>query len=142
MRKILCSLLVLGLAGISACGASRPDTARIAEPDLLHHRFVIEDANGVAFTERVPFIQFGEDMLITGQICNNFRGKAELKDGVLTMPLAAATMMMCPDAERNAFERDLFKMLSDGANASYKGNTLTLENNGKVFRFSLRDLPQ
>ncbi|MDL2271577.1 META domain-containing protein [Desulfovibrio sp. OttesenSCG-928-I05] len=141
MKKIPFALLALALLAVSACGASRQSTPMIEVSDLLHHRFIIESVNGVPFTSefRTPAIEFNEGMLLTGQICNNFRGKGVLKDGVLTMDQAAATMMLCPDPALNDLERSLFKMLHEGVNIQREGEKLTLQRDDKTLVFTLRD---
>lgn len=141
MKKIPFALLALALFAVSACGASRQSSAMIEPSDLLHHRFVLESVNGVPFTSefRTPVIEFNEGMLLTGQVCNNFRGKGELKDGVLVMNQAAATMMLCPDPALNDLERSLFNMLHQGVNIQRDGNTLTLKHEDKTLVFTLRD---
>lgn len=139
MKKTIYFLLVLMLAGTSACGTSGTDTPKVSEADLLHHRFITEIPEGGDFPEPVAHIEFTEGMMLVGRICNNFRGQAELKDGILTMKQGAATMMLCPDPARNQFEQELFAMLHDGARVTRQGDTLSLERDGKTLRFTLSD---
>lgn len=137
--RMLCCLLALFSLG--ACAAGQPSAASVEASDLLHQRFTLSRVNGEAFSSefRVPSIEFGEDMMIFGQICNNYRGKGEIEEGRLFVRHAASTMMLCPDQALNDLEHKLFTLLREGAAIRLDADQLVLEGNGLQLDFERND---
>lgn len=134
MKKLYLILFVLPL--LAACGpAQTGPKADVGEADLVGKHFVLVSVNGEAFSaERTPNLRFGENMRIFGQACNVFNGATQLKNGVLTVPLMASTMMTC-DEKLNTLERDLFTMLRNGAALTLEDGQLFLVGNGLRFEY-------
>ena len=133
-------MILLALPLLAACNsASSGKDAKSApsETDLLNHRYVLSSVDGKKFanSERTPEIEFGKDMRITGQVCNRFNGNGQLKDGVLTVPQMATTMMACADTDLNKMERDFAAILRSGAKISFDGKTLTLSGEGVTLEY-------
>ncbi|UQZ89349.1 hypothetical protein C4J81_09125 [Deltaproteobacteria bacterium Smac51] len=103
---------------------------------LTHQKFTLKQVNGAAYDkEMVPFIEFGENFLVLGKVCNNFRGPGELKDGVLTVREAASTRMACPDEDLSRLENSMLKMLENGARISMEGSSLFLREGDNTLIF-------
>ena len=138
MRKVLLILFALPLLAACNSGAASGDSQSVpSEADLLNRRYVLSSVDGKEFagTERIPEIEFGKDMRITGQVCNRFTGNGQLKDGVVTVPLMAMTMMACADP-MNTMEKDFAAMLKSGAKISLNGKTLTLSGEGLTLEYT------
>ncbi|MDL2279946.1 META domain-containing protein [Desulfovibrio sp. OttesenSCG-928-G11] len=155
---ILTALFAFGLGGCSAdslplereANASQQEktdggsalAAQKTPEDLLDRHFVLLSVNGVDFSgkERIPELEFGEDMRIAGGICNRFAGKARLEDGVLLAGRLALTRMLCVDEELNKLEQRFTRMLEQGASLSFDGKTLILEGAELTLVFRRSDL--
>lgn len=124
MKKIFAILLSLPL--IASCAAA--GSAAVGTGDLAANAYVLTHVNGEAFAhrERMPEIEFDATMRVAGQVCNRFMGQGTLKDGVLTVPQMASTMMLCADGKLNEMEREFSDMLRQGAEVTLSGDTLTL----------------
>lgn len=107
---------------------------------LSRQKFVLVQINEADYSgpegQPVPSLEFGEDFLVSGRICNNYRGPGELQDGVLSVRAMASTRMMCPDTNLNQLETRFFQMLENGAALSMNGDRLTLRqgDNSLVFK--------
>lgn len=113
-----------------------------AEPtvseSLAGKSFLLKSVDGRPFTtERVPHIEFGRDLSVSGAICNSFRGPGNLKDGIFTSQ-AASTRMLCPDQALNQLESRFHQMLRGGAALRLADNTLTLWNADVTLVFEAR----
>jgi len=125
LRRPLILALLLALPLFAACGA--PKRAADGAAPALTGLFVLQSVNGQAVAwERQPEIEFGEGLQLSGQVCNRFFGPAAYKNGVLTAPQMAMTMMLCIDDRLNQLERDFAGLLRDGARLSLEKDTLTL----------------
>ena len=115
-------------------------TKTVTADDLASQRYVLESVDGVAFAnkERTPEISFDATMRVAGQVCNRFMGQGTLRDGVLTVPQMASTMMLCADPKLNAMEQEFAKLLRDGARLQLDGDNLSLSNDLTTYTF-LRD---
>ena len=136
--KIFFFLLIV-FAGLSCAGKY----SELTTDDLIHHRFVLENFNGIQIkvnpaSSAASSIEFGEDMMITGVFCNNYSGQASLKDGKLHAE-AVSTRKFCFDERLTQSESAFFKALSEGANLKNTGDLLTITHGGNVFVFRLRD---
>lgn len=148
MKRLLTILLLLPVLAACAASAGGKDDAP-TEESLRHRRFVLTQVNGEAFqvaaeqkaAGRVPEIEFNEGNTISGRVCNSFHGPAVIKDGVLTAPMLASTMMLCTDQALNRLERDFHAMLRKGARMTLaKGHaTLTLKGDDLTLVYKLSD---
>jgi Heat shock protein len=133
MKKIIALLLSFPL--VASCAAATPS---VTIADLTAGTYVLQSVNGEAFSgrERTPEIQFDENMRVAGQVCNRFMGQATLKDGVLTAPQLASTMMLCVDPRLNEMERTFAAMLREGAQLELNGDNLTLRGEQNEFIYT------
>lgn len=118
--------------------AQAPSDGVVVWKALADRTFTLATVDGEAFAVTMgkqPFIRFGEDGRLSGSACNGFTGPGELKDGVLTVENAAATMMMCVDENLVKYERDFHRMLREGFSLSLSGATLTLKNGDRTLTF-------
>ncbi|MCC8179345.1 MAG: META domain-containing protein [Planctomycetes bacterium] len=107
--------------------ASPLTASGLSAADLQGKKFVLAKLNGAAFrAERLPRIEFGRDLQVSGRLCNNFRGTATLADDTLTMENAASTMMMCADQSLNQLEQDFHRHLRDGVKVVLRDRKLHL----------------
>lgn len=127
MKKLYLILIALPLLAACAAGPAGPKASGpVSEADLLQKNFTLVSVNGESFAgkERVPSIHFGEGLRVTGQVCNRFMGNATLKDGVITVPQMASTMMLCADPKLNALEQKFAQIMREGASISLDGDKL------------------
>lgn len=98
---------------------------------LMHQKFVLVQVNEADYVSPgelpTPSLEFGDDFLVSGRICNNYRGPGELQGKVLSVRAVASTRMMCPDTGLDELERKFFQMLEGGAALSMDGDRLTLK---------------
>lgn len=138
------SFFLLILSGYNKGYAQNLEDEKISlgQKDLLHHRFILNSINGKAFSSKghTPSIEFNEGFRVGGEICNNYRGQAELQGETLTVKEIASTRKFCADPELNKLEIDFFAMLGQGAKITLKeGKILTLSRGEQVLEFVLRD---
>jgi Heat shock protein len=131
---VFCLSIVFTAAG---CAGNKP----LAQKDLMHRRFVLVSVDGKPFTTpmRQPDIEFGENFLVYGGMCNHYRGHGKLAGNVLTVDRLASTRMLCPDDELNKLEMLFGQMLAAGADISFDGKTLTLKQGGRTLLFTVSD---
>ncbi len=96
-----------------------------------------KELSGLAFSDlsETPTLVFGENFLVAGKICNNFRGTGTLKGDVLNVSPVLSTRMACPSASWNQLEQDFFRQLESGLKVSRDGHTLKLEGSNHFFVF-------
>ena len=129
-------LTILAFLGLAACQSTNK---QVDSKDLLHHNFVLVSIDDKPFTgDRVPNLEFNEDMRISGGICNRYVGQAQLQNSTLTVPNMASTKMICNN-ELDELEGSMSKMLVNGAKLTLQGNVLTLEDNEQKLTFHLKD---
>lgn len=155
MKRLLYTLLLclplFGLFGVlGGCAGSSGNAAEemktqtpLSEADLIGHTFSLGSINGTEFRSelRTPELRFGEGMRVSGRVCNSFSGPGTLKDGMLTVPQAASTMMLCPDQALNQLENDLYEMFRLGAKLAYDAQSgkLTLSRGELSLEYRLND---
>lgn len=109
---------------------------------LQHHRFVLTSVNGQALnTQGKPLeLSFGENMYVSGNMCNGFSGKGSISGGELKVKALAMTRMLCSDPQRNTLDHTLSTMLRDGAQVDLTENQLTLATADQTLVYKLADL--
>ena len=143
MKKTLPLLLASLLAGCNL-GGTAPTATALQQCDLLLHRFVLVSVDGTqvpsdAQSTRVPSIEFGEKMHVSGSMCNNFVGQGELQGNVLTVKNLAGTRMMCPDPLLNQWDQLIGVVLQNGAQISLQGNELRINGADHQLVYSRKD---
>lgn len=110
MRKLILSLTLLTLP-LAGCFDSNSDSTDGAAMNLIGS-WTITGVDGKAVTanaERPLTITFEEDGKFHGQnFCNNFFGTAEMELPKISFGASGATMMACPDLDK---EQALFTTL-------------------------------
>lgn len=147
MKKILMSAATLLL--VTACasegGEMAKDSNSVTAKDLQHHNYVLTEIDGKAYriakNAMSPNIAFGEKMNISGEMCNNYFGQGELKNGVLTAKGVGMTRKFCSDATLNQLDQKISQLLEDGAKVSLEddGKNLILSNDKTTLKFWLKD---
>ncbi|MDE1513740.1 MULTISPECIES: META domain-containing protein [Vibrio] len=127
---------------ISAC-ASNNNHQQITVQDLQHHNWQLVQIDGKDVTKdeqhQAPRLEIGEQMMASGNAgCNNFFGKAELKDNQFRIEKMGMTMKMCLP-EMMDTEQMVSKTLSDWSTITLTNQTLTLKNDVHTLTFTLRD---
>ena len=168
MRKIIVPGLIIGLMlasfigwGMMSCRSealhessqARPEEERLQASDwpaaLANHNFVLYSFNGRELPEKDPDgaprmwpnLSFSQWPEVTGRICNNFRGQAEVTAEGRLKIFAATTRMMCLEESLNQQESIFHQITSSGTefDLSPDGRVLTLSGNGHLLVFHLRD---
>lgn len=116
----------------------------VKESDLLHHNFILASVDCTAIKNstkdpRPLNLEFGENMHISGAMCNNFMGKATLKDNVLTTNPLASTRMACLDEQKNRLDRVIANVLNKGAKVDLDQSSLTLTTPEHTLVYNLKD---
>lgn len=135
MNKLL-TLAAIGM--LCSVMANAVDArGRVDMDDVVGNRFVLTTANGEKPAgEREVFFQIDAEGMMFGRVCNNFRGKAELKGEILAMRQAISTRMMCMDGGLSALENKFLHMMDRGALVSMAGDALTLRRDGDTLVFT------
>lgn len=138
--------VIAGLAAmaISGCAATGSNDA-IHPQQLQHHRYVLESVDGTKITTRTPRqpeISFGENMHVSGQMCNRFMGQGSLSGNTLVVSAMASSRMMCVDPQLNQLDGIISDMLNRGAKISLAGQQMTLTTPQHTLVWKLSDLVQ
>ena len=138
MKKtsLLTALFTASLV-LSGCDGSKT----LQEADLMHHRFVLTKANGqdISLDDQAEII-FGENMTITGKMCNHFSGKVTLDNGSIKGSGIVMTKILCNDDQLNQLDYVIEKLITDGSKIELKNNQLTLKNDTNRLVYQLKDL--
>lgn len=114
-------------------------TSGLTEAFLTHQKFVLKKINHADFNNAAglgaPTLEFGDGFMVSGKICNNYRGPGQLADGRLTVKAMMSTRMACPDTAYGQLENRFFSMLESGAEISMNGPYLTLSQGDSVLTF-------
>ncbi|MEE8728593.1 MAG: heat shock protein HslJ [Rahnella inusitata] len=132
---ILATAMTLG-----ACSMNQ-NTA-VKQTDLQHHRFELLSVDGQtvpAAQGRIPEIEFGEKMHVSGKMCNNFFGQGELQNSVLTVKGLASTRMLCSDENLNKWDQVIGEVLNNGAALNLQDHKLTLTQGKHTLVYRLKD---
>ncbi|QLM08321.1 heat shock protein HslJ [Escherichia fergusonii] len=138
MRKFV-ALIALSLL---TAGCVSNGKMFVNRDQLQHHRFVLESVNGKPVTGETtqPELSFGENMTVSGSMCNHFTGKGKLSDGELRVKDLAMTRKMCTNPQLNELDKTISQMLSNGAQVDLTANQLTLATAEHTLMFKLADL--
>lgn len=140
MTRLL--LPALAVLAFSSMVFAQNNPGRITADDLAGQRFVLIDANGKKpVGEREIFFQVDGDMMLSGRVCNNIRGKAALTGEILRMEQAVSTRMMCMDGGLSELENLFLAMMNQGSLAVLSGDRLVLRRGGDVLTFEKRAAP-
>lgn len=138
MRKFV-ALIALSLL---TAGCVSNGKMFVNRDQLQHHRFVLESVNGKPVTGETtqPELSFGENMTVSGSMCNRFTGKGKLSDGELRVKDLAMTRKMCANPQLNELDNTISQMLTKGAQVDLTANQLTLATAEYTLMFKLADL--
>lgn len=108
---------------------------------LQHHRFVLTSVNGQPLNtgDKPLELSFGEEMYVSGNMCNRFSGKGKVSDGELKVKALAMTRMLCADPQLNTLDATLGKMLREGAQVDLTETQLTLATADQTLVYKLAD---
>lgn len=134
--------IVLLALGILSVGCVTEGKLSVTAEQLQHHRFVLESVNGVAIKPgtQPPEISFGENMYVSGSMCNRFSAQGKLSAGELKVKQLAMTRMICGEAQLNELDHIISNMLSQGAQVDVTANQLTLTTAQQTLVWKLADL--
>ena len=143
------SVVILGLvAMLAGCGhnSSETDNTPATLSDALNnHVFELKEVDGKPVTARevgAPSLSFIRDtdasLRITGQMCNNFMGRATLQGQILKAPMLAMTKRLCADDQLNDLDHALGKVLESGATVNYARGKLTLKGSDRTLVYYLK----
>ncbi|HHW3938991.1 TPA: heat shock protein HslJ [Raoultella planticola] len=129
-------------AGMLLSGCVYNSKVSTGAEQLQHHRFVLTSVNGQALaTGAKPLeLSFGEEMYVSGNMCNRFSGKGKISGGELKVKTLAMTRMLCTDPQLNTLDNTLSNMLRDGAQVDLTENQLTLATADQTLVYKLADL--
>jgi heat shock protein HslJ len=135
------TLLLISLFTVALVMSGCYETGKIQDTDLMHHRFVLINANGqdISLDDQAELI-FGEKMTITGKMCNQFSGQVILDKNNIKGTGVAMTKMLCNDDQLNQLDHVIQQLITDGAKINLTNNQLTLKNNKNELIYQLKDL--
>ena len=103
---------------------------------LAHQKFTLKKVNGADYHgQQTPFIEFGDNAMVSGKVCNTFRGPGQLAGSVLTVQSMISTKMLCPVDGLDELETRFFSMLEQGAEISMNSSQLSFKQGGTVLVF-------
>jgi len=128
-------------AGMMLAGCVSTSDVTTQPEQLQHHRFVLESFNGKNVTSQKPLeLSFGEDMHISGNMCNQFTGEGKLSDGGMKVKNMVMTKKLCTDPQLNQLDNTLSAMLQDGVQVDLTEDQLTLGTSNDSLVYKLADL--
>jgi len=99
--------------------------------DLVNRRFVLQSVNGTPFVAKeyakLPELNFDDKLQITGNMCNQFFGKATLSGNQLKAEHLAMNMMICHETQLNELDGQFAKILNTGVQVSLNDQQLVLK---------------
>lgn len=128
------------LAAVTLSGCSHP---HLSADTLQHHRYELVSIDGTvinAQNPQKPTLEFGENMHVSGKMCNRFNGQGQLADNVLTVKTMMSTRMLCADPQLNQGDMLLAEMLEKGAKVSLQAQKLTLTQGQHQLIYQLKEL--
>ena len=136
-KTLLLTSLFVGALVVTGCGESN----KIKAGDLLHHHFVLVKANGQdVSSDKAAELEFGENMNITGKMCNRFVAKVTLENETIKGAGVGMTKMLCNDEQLDKLDGIITQMITEGAKVSLNKDQLTLKNESNELIYQLKDL--
>ena len=138
MKKTIFILpLITATFAISGCNKSN----NVKDTDLMHHHFVLVKANGQEIaSDKYAELEFGENMTITGKMCNLFSGKVTLNNNIIKGDGLAMTKMVCPEGELGKLDAIIEDLIVKGAKIELTKDQLILKNEDNELTYKLREL--
>ncbi|MCX8650858.1 META domain-containing protein [Gilliamella sp. B2776] len=138
MKKTIFILPLIATAfAISGCNKS----SNVKDTDLMHHHFVLVKANGQELTsDEYAELEFGENMTITGKMCNLFSGKVALDNNVIRGAGLSMTKMVCPDSELSKLDAVIEELIVNGAKIELTKDQLILKNEDNELTYKVKEL--
>lgn len=135
MKRI--AMLTLALFCCAALASAVDAFGAVTAEDLAGHRFILQSANGKQVPqEREIYFQVDEKGMISGRICNRFRGNGEIRYDRITMQHAVSTRMACPDAGLSDLENRFLRLMERGMAIHLVGDELTLRRDDLIMVFT------
>ncbi|MFT0213486.1 META domain-containing protein [Pseudomonas sp. F1_0610] len=134
VRSLLLSVLV-GLVGCSTAEVFDLST------QLRHRNFILVQVNQQLIPEPsfVHRLSFGERLFVSGTMCNEFSGFAQIKGSKLQVITLQQTEKACVNPVLNTWDLILQRMLSQGAEVTWQGQLLILKQGDEQLTYQLRD---
>lgn len=140
MKKTI-SLIILFAVTFFITGCNDSTSTKIMEKDLMHHRFVLIKANGEDISpDKQIELQFGENMNISGKICNDFTASVELNNNIIKSSEMTMTKTLCNDDQLDKLDSIIEQLITKGAEVSLDKDLLTLKNKDNELIYKLKDL--
>ncbi|OCG21282.1 MULTISPECIES: META domain-containing protein [unclassified Gilliamella] len=135
------TLLLISLFMASLCMSGCDKSNKIQDTDLMHHRFALIKVNGqdIPLYEQAELI-FGENMIITGKMCNQFSGQVTLNNDNIKGASLAMTKMLCNDDQLNQLDYIIDQLITEGAKINLTNDQLTLKDHENELIYQLKDL--
>lgn len=137
----------LGLA-LAGCGHGDMTEGKTSPVDqLAGHEFVLQELDGQAWAQQeggpvmLRFTREGDNqaLRVSGKLCNNFNGAAQLENDTLTVKGMAMTRMLCANDALNGLDNTVSQMLEKGAHLTLEHSTLTLTGDSHTLIYRQQD---
>ncbi|OTQ74172.1 MULTISPECIES: META domain-containing protein [unclassified Gilliamella] len=136
MKKSLLLLSVSVIFSLSGCTSSNS----IKEQDLMHHHYVLMENNGLSLPVfKNADLEFGENMIMIGKMCNEFSAQTRLKNNMIKGQIINMTNNKCQNKQLDLLDNVIKKLIIDGANIQLIDTKLVLKNNQDTLIFQLKD---
>ena len=136
-KTLLLAVLLTGTLIMTGCDQSN----KVKAEDLLHHRFVLIKANGQDISpDKHAELEFGENLNISGQMCNYFTTKVTLINDTIVSSTLNITHMVCEDNQLDKLDTIITQLIQNGASVILNNEQLTLKNKNNELIYQLKDL--
>lgn len=136
-KTLLLAVLLTGTLIMTGCDQSN----KVKAEDLLHHRFVLIKANGQDISsDKHAELEFGENLNISGQMCNYFTTKVTLINDTIVSSTLNITHMVCEDNQLDKLDTIITQLIQNGASVILNNEQLTLKNKDNELIYQLKDL--
>lgn len=135
MKRLM--LLALALFGLAFSASGVDAYGKVALEDFIGHRFILTTFNGSKpSAENEIFFQVDEEEMMSGKICNNFRGNVEIVYDLIYMKNAVSSRMACPDSGLSTLENRFLSLMEMGMASNLNGDELTLRRDDLILVFN------
>ena len=136
MNKSVLLLSASLIFKLSGCTSSNI----IKEQDLMHHHYVMMETNGLSLPVfKKADLEFGENMIMIGKMCNEFSAQTRLKNNMIKGQIINMTYNKCQNNQLDLLDNVIKKLIIDGANVQLIDTKLVLKNNQDKLIFQLKD---